>query len=126
MPADAPPPPLRTDRFADFLQRIRQAKDLLSTEGAPVNGAAASAASMAVVWELLFDLLCQSPDLETLGPASTVVQRLTSAANHLLALDLKERERDERKAAVAKTVTEAAPDVPADVLRRIEDQLRLL
>lgn len=112
--------------FEAFLRNIRQAKERLQLDSGHLSAVPATSASLTVVWEAFFDTLCQQPSLEDLNQAAGVVQKLTSAFNHVLSHDLKERERQERKEALAQTVQRSSDMLPPEVLDRIEKQLRLL
>ena len=123
------------------LQRIQSARTLANAAALSTSEATKTASDViAHIWEMLFDTLCQSKatDIEELTTASTVIQRLTSAFNHLATHELKTREAD-RKGAEAQAnnagdnpdaTTDNHPAKPAslspETLRHIERELSLL
>lgn len=112
--ADASATPARTSSdFAAHLRRIRAAKrkaDELLDSQTPLD---APEASLALVWEIVFDRLCSAADAELseVGTLAGIVQKLFST--------------DAKRKCEAKPKT-ATDGISPEVLRKIEEKLKLL
>ena len=112
--AEASATPARTSSdFAAHLRRIRAAKrkaDELLDSQTPLD---APEASLALVWEIVFDRLCSAADAELseVGTLAGIVQKLFST--------------DAKRKCEAKPKT-ATDGIPPEVLRKIEEKLKLL
>ena len=112
--ADASATPARTSSdFAAHLRRIRAAKrkaDELLDSQTPLD---APEASLALVWEIVFDRLCSAADAELseVGALAGIVQKLFST--------------DAKRRCEAKPKT-ATDGISPEVLRKIEEKLKLL
>lgn len=106
--------PARTSSdFAAHLRRIRAAKrkaDELLDSQTPLD---APEASLALVWEIVFDRLCSAADAELseVGTLAGIVQKLFST--------------DAKRKCEAKPKT-ATDGISPEVLRKIEEKLKLL
>lgn len=99
--------------FAAHLRRIRAAKrkaDELLDSQTPLD---APEASLALVWEIVFDRLCSAADAELseVGTLAGIVQKLFST--------------DAKRKCEAKPKT-ATDGISPEVLRKIEEKLKLL
>lgn len=112
--AEASATPARTSSdFAAHLRRIRAAKrkaDELLDSQTPLD---APEASLALVWEIVFDRLCSAADAELseVGTLAGIVQKLFST--------------DAKRKCEAKPKT-ATDGISPEVLRKIEEKLKLL
>lgn len=113
--AEAPATPARaaSSDFAAHLRRIRAAKrkaDELLDSQTPLD---APEASLALVWEIVFDRLCSAADAELseIGTLAGIVQKLFST--------------DAKRKCEAKPKT-STDGIPPEVLRKIEEKLKLL
>lgn len=112
--AEASATPARTSSdFAAHLRRIRAAKrkaDELLDSQTPLD---APEASLALVWEIVFDRLCSAADAELseVGTLAGIVQKLFST--------------DAKRRCEAKPKT-ATDGISPEVLRKIEEKLKLL
>ena len=112
--AEASATPARTSSdFAAHLRRIRAAKrkaDELLDSQTPLD---APEASLALVWEIVFDRLCSAADAELseVGTLAGIVQKLFST-------DAKRRCEAKPKA--------STDGISPEVLRKIEEKLKLL
>ena len=112
--AEASATPARTSSdFAAHLRRIRAAKrkaDELLDSQTPLD---APEASLALVWEIVFDRLCSAADAELseVGTLAGIVQKLFST--------------DANRKCEAKPKT-ATDGISPEVLRKIEEKLKLL
>lgn len=112
--SSAPATPARTSSdFAAHLRRIRAAKrkaDELLDSQTPLD---APEASLALVWEIVFDRLCSAADAELseVGTLAGIVQKLFST--------------DAKRKCEAKPKT-ATDGISPEVLRKIEEKLKLL
>lgn len=112
--AEASATPARTSSdFAAHLRRIRAAKrkaDELLDSQTPLD---APEASLALVWEIVFDRLCSAADAELseVGTLAGIVQKLFST--------------DAKRKCEAKPKT-ATDGISPEVLCKIEEKLKLL
>lgn len=111
--ASATPARAASSDFAAHLRRIRAAKrkaDELLDSQTPLD---APEASLALVWEIVFDRLCSAADAELseVGTLAGIVQKLFST--------------DAKRKCEAKPKT-ATDGISPEVLRKIEEKLRLL
>lgn len=112
--AEASATPARASSdFAAHLRRIRAAKrkaDELLDSRTPLD---APEASLALVWEIVFDRLCSAADAELseVGTLAGIVQKLFST--------------DAKRKCEAKPKT-ATDGISPEVLRKIEEKLKLL
>lgn len=112
--AEASATPARTSSdFSAHLRRIRAAKrkaDELLDSQTPLD---APEASLALVWEIVFDRLCSAADAELseVGTLAGIVQKLFST--------------DAKRKCEAKPKT-ATDGISPEVLRKIEEKLKLL
>ena len=112
--AEASATPARTSSdFAAHLRRIRAAKrkaDELLDSQTPLD---APEASLALVWEIVFDRLCSAADAELseVGTLAGIIQKLFST--------------DAKRKCEAKPKT-SADGISPEVLRKIEEKLKLL
>lgn len=111
--ASATPARATSSDFAAHLRRIRAAKrkaDELLDSQTPLD---APEASLALVWEIVFDRLCSAADAELseVGTLAGIVQKLFST--------------DAKRKCEAKPKT-ATDGISPEVLRKIEEKLKLL
>ncbi len=111
--ASATPARAASSDFAAHLRRIRAAKrkaDELLDSQTPLD---APEASLALVWEIVFDRLCSAADAELseVGTLAGIVQKLFST--------------DAKRKCEAKPKT-ATDGISPEVLRKIEEKLKLL
>lgn len=111
--ASATPARAASSDFAAHLRRIRAAKrkaDELLDSQTPLD---APEASLALVWEIVFDRLCSVADAELseIGTLAGIVQKLFST--------------DAKRKCEAKPKT-ATDGISPEVLRKIEEKLKLL
>ncbi len=110
----APSPTFASPTFASHVARIREAKERSDAlaRALPLD---ARAASVALLWEMVFDALCsrESLDLAEFNAFAGAVQKLSSAR-------LKDAvpEREERGP--------GAPEISEETIAKIEEQLKLL
>ena len=107
--------------FAEFLARIKCARTR-ACDFADALGA--DEASVAILWETVFDFLvrnCSAMDLEDIAAVSQIAQRLSSARVHALS-----HRNGDACGSLSHESDGAARGLGEDVIKRIEQKLNLL
>jgi hypothetical protein len=127
---------MMADDFQNHLARIRSAKERTSEIFSSLSPSTETAmASLSRAWEMLFDSICGSHDgtLGELKDISAVIQKLSTSHRKIQEIEMERLERltaadldGERRRLEDEREKFARGRLPDEILKTVEEQLRLL